>query len=76
MKTCMFSCIKHAYFYVFSPFSAGMPCLLSPHDIIVEKGPLHQLGKGFCNFVIFWILFLLLHVVCNFFKQLPPALEP
>ena len=32
----MLSCIKHACFHVFSPFSA----YFSPHDIIVEKGPL------------------------------------
>ena len=30
----MFSCIKHACFYVFSPFSANF----FPHDIIAEKG--------------------------------------
>ena len=36
----------------------------SPHDIIVEKGQ---------DSAIFWIPFLLL---CNSFKQLPPALEP
>ena len=32
----MLSCIKQACFHVFSPFSA----YFSPHDIIVEKGPL------------------------------------
>ena len=35
MKACMFSCIKHACFHVFSPFSA--------HDIIVEKGPFYDI---------------------------------
>ena len=30
----MLSCIKHACFHVFSPFSA----YFSPHDIIAEKG--------------------------------------
>ena len=30
----MLSCIKHACFHVFYPFSA----YFSPHDIIVEKG--------------------------------------
>ena len=45
MKTCMFSmykkyrfscisCIKHACFHIFFPFSA----YFSPHDIIAEKG--------------------------------------
>ena len=33
----MLSCIKHACFQVFSPFSA----YFSPHYIIVEKGLLH-----------------------------------
>ena len=32
----MLSCIKHACFHVFSPFSA----YFFPHDIIAEKGPL------------------------------------
>ena len=34
----MLSCIKHACFHVFSPFSA----YFSPHDIVVEKGLLHM----------------------------------
>ena len=33
----MLSCIKHACFHVFSPFSA----YFSPHDIIAENGLLH-----------------------------------
>ena len=33
----MLSCIKHACFHVFSPFSA----YFFPHDIIAENGLLH-----------------------------------
>ena len=36
MHVFMLSCIKHACFHVFSPFSA----YFFAHDIIVEKGPL------------------------------------
>ena len=34
IRVFMLSCIKHACFHVFSPFSA----YFSPHDIIAEKG--------------------------------------
>ena len=34
IRVFMLSCIKHACFHVFSPFSAYFP----PHDIIAEKG--------------------------------------
>ena len=37
IRVFMLSCIKHACFHVFSPFSA----YFSPHDIIAEKGPLY-----------------------------------
>ena len=37
IRVFMLSCIKHACFHVFSPFSA----YFSPHDIIAEKGLLH-----------------------------------
>ena len=38
IRVFMLSCIKHACFHVFSPFSA----YFSPHDIIAEKGLLYQ----------------------------------
>ena len=38
----MLSCIKHACFHVFSPFSA----YFFPHDIIAEKG---LLRSNFCE---------------------------
>ena len=40
----MLSCIKHACFHVFSPFSA----YFFPHDIIVEKGLLSVNTGFFC----------------------------
>ena len=48
IRVFMLSCIKHACFHIFSPFSA----YFSPHDIIAEKGlqifgrPLHVNLKG------------------------------
>ena len=37
IRVFMLSCIKHACFHVFSPFSA----YFFPHDIIAEKGLLY-----------------------------------
>ena len=45
IRVFMLSCIKHACFHVFSPFSA----YFSPHDIIAEKGLLtacYTIGKN------------------------------
>ena len=47
IRVFMLSCIKHACFHVFSPFSA----YFFPHDIIAEKGLLLDwilhIGLGF-----------------------------
>ena len=45
MHVFMLSCIKHACFHVFSPFSA----YFFPHDIIAEKGLLQVFCAGATN---------------------------